>query len=253
MHFFFSQGITLENIFMARQQIRDPLPAKFNRVKLFVTCTSPWCNLITSHLSHPACGRGTNRLGMRLLDHVRACIENFKTTEFVSYMPAKNTHFFLHPSLQIICVWDARTCSCIQLYNAVVLPQFWCMHPKIRQNFPIIQFFVIKINVAYTRLKVVARAMYLYGLVQLTVMTLFSSQQNKACPSHPRLTMKNAKNTWLSAICHSATTAISMMQLYWLVLPQGFKRVRFVKAARLKEYCVPFVSLNMHEVIHKFH
>ena len=55
-------------------------------------------------------------------------------------------------------------------------PSLEVFSPKIRQNFFDFRILIIKTNVAYTRFKVIASAVYFYGLVQLTVMTGFNFQ-----------------------------------------------------------------------------
>ena len=71
---------------MKGQQICDPLTTKFNHVKLFVTWTTPRCNLISSLHPHPVYGHRTSWLGTSVLDYVRTCLHwNFKNANFVSY------------------------------------------------------------------------------------------------------------------------------------------------------------------------
>ena len=50
--------------------------------------------MITSLFPYPVCGRGTNRQGMKLFDHVRTCTEISKKVDFVSYHAANIYTFF---------------------------------------------------------------------------------------------------------------------------------------------------------------
>ena len=140
---------------------------KKRKVSIIATCTSSWCNLITSLLPHPVCSRGTNRLWMRLLSHVRACAEIAKKAEFVSYHAVKNTPPFFADMRRSLKIF-ALGIPFMQMYSALHIIMIMELFSPVQMCSPrkwdvflfyfglfvclfwFFEFWWIKRNVAYT-------------------------------------------------------------------------------------------------------
>ena len=117
-----------------------PSNSKVYTCKIIVTCTLLCCNLIARLLPHPVCGRGMNRLWMRLIDHIHICTEIFKKLILYRTVCQQKCTNFLHPWHGALAtgIWlrDALhlhahvfSFSCFT-HNAVVHSQFGCVHSK---------------------------------------------------------------------------------------------------------------------------
>ena len=94
----FHNGFTLRHELTARSKIRDPVTAKFKHVTVIVTCTLLCCDDVTY-----------------------MALWNFQKADVESYPYGKKYTTFsfpIHGALASnICLRDAPTCSCIQLYT----------------------------------------------------------------------------------------------------------------------------------------
>ena len=95
----FGNGITLRLELNGGSEIRDPVPARFKHVTVIVACTLLCCDWIT---------------------YVQV-LWNFQKADFEPYSYGKKYITFsfpIHvPLASDICLWDAPTCACIQLYT----------------------------------------------------------------------------------------------------------------------------------------
>ena len=137
----FRDGFPLRLELNGWSKIRDPVTVKFKHVTVIVTCTLLRCDDVT---------------------YVPA-LWNFQKADLKPYPYGKKYTTFsfpIHGALASnICLGDAPTCSCIQLYTQCSgsLTFQMCSPRKSDENFSILTFLWIKTNVAYTRLEVIGK------------------------------------------------------------------------------------------------